>query len=107
LLLKASDYVATLWRPLVASALGAGLMYAVAGGGPVASFSKALVQLLGGLAIGAVAYPLLLWVLWHLSGRPRGAETAIGRRSRDALMGLRNRLREARRAAKSRVSPSS
>jgi O-antigen/teichoic acid export membrane protein len=103
--IKASDYVASLWRPLVACALGAALMHVVAGGGPVASLSKALVQLLGGLAIGAVAYPSLLWVLWHLSGRPRGAETAIGRRSRDALIGLRNRLREARRAAKSRASP--
>jgi len=89
---KLRDYAATLWRPLVASVLGAGLVYAVAGtGGPVESFSKALVHLLGGLAVGAVAYPSLLWMLWHLSGRPEGAETALGRHARRTFLNLRKR----------------
>jgi PST family polysaccharide transporter len=84
---RPSEYLAIVWRPVVASALGGGLVYAVVGtGGPVASFSTALVNLLGGLAVGAVAYPLLLWILWYASGRRQGAETAIGRRIRDAVV---------------------
>jgi hypothetical protein len=89
---KAKEYVASLWRPLVASALGAALVHTVAGtDGPVASFSQAMVHLAGGLAVGAAVYPLLLWVLWQMSGRPQGAETAIGRRIRAAMVGLRDR----------------
>ena len=90
--IKAKDYASALWRPLVASALAAGVVNTVAGtGGPVASFSNALVHLVGGLAVGAVVYPLFLWMLWHVSGRQQGAETAIGRRIRDALIGMRKR----------------
>jgi PST family polysaccharide transporter len=89
---SAREYGTHLWRPLVATALGAALVNITAGtGGPVASFSKAMVHLLGGLAVGAVAYPLLLWMLWQISGRPQGAETAIGRRIGDAIVGLRSR----------------
>ena len=90
--ITARDYASALWRPLVATAFSAGLVNAVAGaGGPVASFTTAVAQLVGGLAIGAASYPALLWILWYVSGRPQGAETAIGRRVRSAVLGLRRR----------------
>jgi len=90
--IRARDYFGTLWRPLVASALGAALVHAIAGtGGAVASFATAVSHLVGGLAVGAVSYPVLLWMLWYLSRRPEGAETAIGRRIRQAVLGLRRR----------------
>ena len=90
--LRAWDYIKTLWRPLLASALGAAAVHAAVGAlGRPDSFSVALLQLLVGLAVGGVFYPVALWLLWNLAGRPEAIETLVGRRIREALAGILRR----------------
>ena len=88
--LRVLDYLATLWRPLVASALGAaGVNATIHAVGTAQSFPGALLQLLVGLSVGLVLYPTTLWILWVLSGRPRSVEAMVGARIRQWLTGLR------------------
>ena len=90
--LRTRDYIMTLWRPLLASALGAAAVHAAIGAlGRPDSFSVALLQLVVGLAVGCVVYPAALWLLWNLAGRPEAIETMLGRRIRDALAGILRR----------------
>jgi len=84
--LTVRDYVATMWRPLIASALGAAAVHtAIDALEQSGSFSIAALELLFGLLLGAMLYPLLLWMLWRVSGRPEGAETSIARRASDLI----------------------
>ena len=88
--LSMRDYFANLWRPLIASALTA--IAVRAGIGEIANaatFLGALLQLVVGLSIGAVVYPVLLWLLWTASGRPQAVETLIWQRVVGFLFGLR------------------
>ncbi|MGH8797985.1 MAG: lipopolysaccharide biosynthesis protein [Caldimonas sp.] len=90
--LNARDYLASLWRPLLASALGAGAVSAAVNAvGNPDSFSGAVMQLLVGLLVGAATYPALLWLLWIASGRPQAMETEIARRIGSSLSGLLRR----------------
>jgi len=90
--LRTSDYIHALWRPLLASALGAAAVHsAVSELGRSESFSVALLQLVVGLAVGSLVYPAALWLLWNLAGRPEAIETILGRRIRDALHKLGRR----------------
>jgi hypothetical protein len=50
---------------------------------------NAVVDLVGGVAIGVAAYPLLLVGLWWASGRPPGGE----REALNFLIEMRQRLR--------------
>ena len=88
--LRAFDYLRAMWRPLVASAVMAGVLNAVAGAThEQAGAGEAAIQLLTGVATGALVYPLVLAALWVLSGRPNSIEPQI---SRWALAALRARL---------------
>lgn len=84
--LGVTEYVASLWRPLLASGVGAAAVHAaVSAIGGVDTFAGAVGHLAVGLTVGAVIYPLTLWVLWRLSGRPSGVEAIAGTRIADAL----------------------
>ncbi|MEO8523714.1 MAG: polysaccharide biosynthesis C-terminal domain-containing protein, partial [Caldimonas sp.] len=86
--LRIQDYLASLWRPLVASAIGASAVHEVVQAiGRPNGVSIALTELLVGCLVGAVTYPVTLWLLWRLAGRPEAIETMIGRRVRDWLAG--------------------
>ena len=90
--LRVRDYLESLWRPLLASALGAGVLHvAVNAVAQPDTFAGATEQLLVGLAVGCVVYPLFLWMLWRVSGRPEGVELMIGRRVRDMVRGVLRR----------------
>jgi lipopolysaccharide exporter len=80
------EYVASLWRPLLASGVGAAAVHlAVGATGLADTLGGAIGRLAIGLAVGAVVYPLTLWVLWRLSGRPAGVELMAGTRIASAL----------------------
>jgi O-antigen/teichoic acid export membrane protein len=70
------DFVRSTWRPMVAAAL----MYALV---RVAAFSTLLAPLgtvtriAACAALGVISYAVTVWILWQLSGRPRGAETMM------------------------------
>jgi lipopolysaccharide exporter len=65
--LRIPDYLESLWRPLLASALGAAAAYVAIGAvGYRDSLSVALLQLLVGLAVGGVLYLATLWLLWSV-----------------------------------------
>jgi O-antigen/teichoic acid export membrane protein len=79
--LGAGDLVSRVWRPVVATGVmalvvwAAGLDRPLVDGGVVWSG----LQLAGTAAVGAVVYGVTLWLVWVVSGRPRGAETyALG-----------------------------
>jgi lipopolysaccharide exporter len=85
--LSAMAYVASLWRPLLGSGIAAvAVAAAVAAVDGSDSFLRAVLQLAVGLTVGAVTYPLALWMLWRLSGRPEGVETMAGSRIAEAAM---------------------
>ncbi len=83
--LGVAQYVSSLWRPLVASAVGAAAVHGFVNAAGGDGFAGAVGQLAAGLAVGAVVYPLMLWGLWRLSGRPAGVEVMIGTRVAAAL----------------------
>ncbi|HET6347285.1 MAG TPA: hypothetical protein VFH51_20300, partial [Myxococcota bacterium] len=90
--LRVRDYILALWRPALASALGAWAVHsAVSALGPTDTFSVALLQLVVGLAVGSVVYPGGLWLLWSLAGRGETIETMLGGRIRDALFTILGR----------------
>lgn len=70
-------YISNLWRPaLAAVAMGAAVATLV--NGPYEPLSP-IAELLAGVATGVVLYGVVLFGLWYISGRPRGAEhTLIG-----------------------------
>ena len=86
--LRVRDYLASLWRPMLASAIGATAVHVAIGAVDQANtISAAVLQLLVGLPLGAALYVFLLWSLWALSGRPDTVEPMLGRRIRDAIPG--------------------
>jgi O-antigen/teichoic acid export membrane protein len=83
------EYLVTLWRPLLASAIVAAAMHKAANAaGDAQTLTGAAAQLIVGSVIAAVLYPAAIWFLWWLSGRPVGVETMIGSRVRKALSGF-------------------
>ena len=87
--LSAWDYLASLWRPLVASCvMGVAIYFLNQSVGGADSFGGALLELLYSVPVGLVIYVLLLWLLWRASGRPKGVETMLGRRAIDMLKKL-------------------
>jgi hypothetical protein len=95
--LPAGHYFATVWRPMLASFLAAGAVYAMLDiGGHDGSLAMAIEQLALGLPAGLISYVALLWGLWRLSGRPESAEAMVGRRLQQAIVGLRDRIKGAR-----------
>ena len=93
--LPLSDYMRALWRPLVASAvMGWVVSQVIDASVPTAHIGAAAMQMLEGVFAGALAYPIVLALLWFVSGRPDSIEVQITRWAVGAL-----RARRARNAA--------
>jgi PST family polysaccharide transporter len=89
--LRWREYAAQNWRLVVAS-LAMGLVVRTLIDS-IGSSDMAVTQLLLGVLAGAAVYVLLLLTLWHLSGRPQGAEYHVLSRAVDYVRGLRDYLR--------------
>lgn len=76
-------FLEVIWRPTAASALMFGAARLVANA--VAERAPAFVALLSAVVAGAAVYLVSVFVLWRLSGRPQGAETAVVQRARTML----------------------
>jgi lipopolysaccharide exporter len=86
------DYVASLWRPVLASAAMGGLLYeAVARLPGDGGILAAVAQLAVGAPMGAVVYVALIWCLWALSGRPATVEARVHRMALAWLTRVRRR----------------
>lgn len=84
--LRATDYFASFWRPLVASCImGAAIYFVNRAVGGSESFGGALLELIYSVPLGLVVYVLVLWLLWLISRRPEGVETLLGRRAIDIM----------------------
>jgi lipopolysaccharide exporter len=76
--LRSREYCGTLWRPILASLGMGGTIIALRSGTSNALHSFPIVELLAYVITGAVAYIVILLVLWFLSGRPEtSAESGI------------------------------
>lgn len=86
------SYLASLWRPLLASCLMGWAVQAAAratrGSG---SLGGAVMELAVAVPVGAVVYPLTVVALWMLSGRPESVEAIVLRKLRDLLPGAAHR----------------
>ncbi|WP_280154005.1 lipopolysaccharide biosynthesis protein [Piscinibacter sp. XHJ-5] len=90
--LRVKDYVAIMWRPLIASAAGyAAVRQLLLRLGSEGTFGEAALQLLAGTVGGAVVYLVSLWLLWIAAGRPATVEPMIASRAIGALSGWRSR----------------
>lgn len=70
--------VQALWRPTVAAiAMFLAVHAVVAAMGPATGSVEAMPKLAAAIGLGVAVYPLALWALWILSGRPEGAETVV------------------------------
>lgn len=69
----ASDYWTAMWRPCVAAAAMALAIYGFNSVLPFAGAGRLVLDML----VGAVTYVGAVLALWHLSGRPEGAEADI------------------------------
>lgn len=86
------EYLASLWRPLLASGItGAAMHQAVNAAASPETLTGAAIQMAVGLSVGGVLYPLAIWLLWAWSGRPNGVETMIGSQIRRELSRLQRR----------------
>ena len=84
--LRAREYFASFWRPLIASCvMGASVHFVNRSIGGADSFGVALLEMLLSVPVGAVSYLLSLWLLWQVSGRPESVETMLGRRAVEML----------------------
>lgn len=87
--LRASEYFASFWRPLIASCvMGVAVHLVNRELGGADSFGGAILQLLLSVPVGAGTYVPSLWLLWMASGRPQSVETMLGRRAVDMLKRL-------------------
>ncbi|HEX6707582.1 MAG TPA: lipopolysaccharide biosynthesis protein [Albitalea sp.] len=89
--LKTRDYLASLWRPLLASALmGIGLYLMFELLPDQEGLSGAILELVIGVPAGAALYLSFVAALWGMAGRPQSVEMLIARR---LYAGLSDRLR--------------
>lgn len=80
--LPARAYLASLWRPVTASAMmGAALVGVLPVAPTGASVLDSILALALGCVVGVVVYPLSVALLWGLSGRREGVETLVFRRA--------------------------
>lgn len=85
------ELLATIWRPVIAAA---GMAVALTQAEIFLHNTKPIISLFAQVAIGAVTYGVVLYVIWRLTGRPRGAEEYLLQRAR----GLLGRIAPARRS---------
>ena len=90
--LRAGEYFASFWRPLIASCvMGAAVYLTNRAVGAPETFVTALLELLLSVPVGAASYLVSLWLLWQVSGRPESIETMLGRRAVEMLKKLTTR----------------
>jgi lipopolysaccharide exporter len=83
--LSTLGYAARLWRPALAALLMAAAVHGVKNQLTVSNETHAYVlALLLCSAVGAAVYAITLYLLWHLSGRPEGAERACLQKAEQA-----------------------
>jgi len=70
---KVGDLIARLWRPVIAGGVMAACVLAVHSRAP----DIPVIRLTIDTAIGVIAYPATIVLLWTLAGRPRGPEAAV------------------------------
>ncbi len=97
--LRAADLLRRVWRTLAAALIMAVVLVATGLGWTHVTGDAGLVlrSIVAAVAMGAGTYALALLVLWHLAGRPRGAEA-------DMLVFAHRLVRSATRVF-SRISP--
>jgi O-antigen/teichoic acid export membrane protein len=92
--LKARRYLATLWRPLLASGLmGLGLYLVVQAMPGATAIGAAALSLLICVPVGATVYLGCLWLLWLLSGQPHSVELQIAQATFGAVSDALGRRR--------------
>lgn len=82
--LHLKDYLAHLWRPVLATAGMGAVVHAVSTAATAsldAGLARSSAQLLIGVPVGVLCYPVLLASLWWLGGRPEGVEVMLLRRA--------------------------
>ena len=92
--LRLAEFLAVLWRPLLASAgMYALLAAGINQGGILWGEVPIIVLLAGGVMLGVTAYGGMIWFLWMLAGRPGSAAEAVILRRFSALpASIRRRL---------------
>jgi hypothetical protein len=90
--LRTTDYFSALWRPLVASALmGMTVSWLIGSEFSGNELGDAALQMVVGVSAGMLSYPIVLGVLWLISGRPESTEVQITRWALGALRARRAR----------------
>lgn len=90
--LRVRHYLATLWRPLLASGLMGGCLYGLMQQlRSDDSFLGAASQLALGIPLGALAYLAFLWLLWLAARRPESVEKQIAQKLYEAAAGAIHR----------------
>jgi len=79
------SYFSRSWRPILASAVMAYVVLLVVDGMRYGDTKEAALALAAGVGVGVTLYPLLIILLWILSGRTEGAEAILYRRLRAAF----------------------
>jgi hypothetical protein len=79
--LSLGDYVTTLWRPMVSSAVMAIAIYAVNSMLEFAGNPRLLID----IAVGVISYTGAAMALWFVCGQPNGPESELWRRMRPSL----------------------
>jgi lipopolysaccharide exporter len=75
----------TLWtagRPILAAALMFGIVKLL----HLENLESPIQSLVLDIAVGAISYPILVWGVWRLAGRPHGAESEILDRGRRLIL---------------------
>lgn len=81
------DYLANVWKPLVASVAAAVCVNVLLGPASTSlSIVAAIVRLAVGLPIGITVYAGTFWLLWRLAGHVGSIEAVVGRRMRAAIV---------------------
>ncbi|MDN5848813.1 MAG: lipopolysaccharide biosynthesis protein [Nitrococcus sp.] len=94
--LRISEFVATVWRPLISSVI----MYFVVrefqrlAGSDLSSLT-AMPWLFAAVGVGIVVYLVSIALFWQIGGQPEGAEATVLAETQKHLGGIRKRLRAA------------
>jgi lipopolysaccharide exporter len=78
--IRVADIWQSIWRPVASAALMYGVTKTIADAWATPEPFAALARLIVAVAAGALLYAVTVAILWGLSGRPEGAETALLRR---------------------------
>lgn len=95
--LRAWDFLAAIWRPVLSSAVmyGAGRLWGPRLPSAAATSADAALPFALCVLFGAAVYAATDALLWLASGRPRGAETWMLRQLRSGARAMRSRLARA------------